>query len=172
MAAGLSACSGGGGGGSPPPNPPPPGPPGPPVSGPAWPAFGRDAQHTANSAIATPALNRIVWSTPVDLMPPAGGSILAHYGSPVVSSLNTVMVPVKTGTQGGFRFDARSGSNGALLWSATSDYVVPPHNWFPSFNLTLTANARVYAPGAGGKIYYRDNVDSVTGTVQQAVFYG
>jgi len=66
MAAGLSACSGGGGGGSPPPNPPPPGPPGPPVSGPAWPAFGRDAQHTANSAIATPALNRIVWSTPVD----------------------------------------------------------------------------------------------------------
>src|SRR6185436_6088386 len=136
------------------------------------PAFGRDAQHTANSAIATPALNRIVWSTPVDLMPPAGGSILAHYGSPVVSSLNTVMVPVKTGTQGGFRFDARSGSNGALMWSATSDYVVPPHNWFPSFNLTLSANARVYAPGAGGKIYYRDNVDSVTGTVQQAVFYG
>src|SRR6185436_3915564 len=176
MAAGLSACGGGGGGGSPPPNPPPPGPPGPPVSGPAWPAFGRNAQHTANSDIGTPALNRTVWSTPVDLMPQyvggGAGLLLAHYGSPVISSLNTVMVPVKTGTQGGFRFEARNGANGALLWSADSDYILPPHNWTPSFNLTLSANGRVYAPGAGGKLYFRDNVDSATGTVQTAVFYG
>ena len=100
------------------------------------------------------------------------GLLLAHYGSPVISSLNTVMVPVKTGTQGGFRFEARNGSNGALLWSADSDYILPPHNWTPSFNLTLSANGRVYAPGAGGKLYFRDNVDSATGTVQTAVFYG
>ena len=55
---------------------------------------------------------------------------------------------------------------------AVSDYVVPPHNWFPSFNLTLTANNRVYAPGAGGKLYFRDNVDSAAGTLQTVVFYG
>ncbi len=82
------------------------------------------------------------------------------------------MVPVKTTATGGFRFEARSGTPGSLLWSATSDYVVPPHNWFPSYNLTLTAAGRVYAPGAGGKLYYRDDVDSATGTVQTAVFYG
>ncbi len=176
LAAALTACGGGGGGGSsnPPPAPNPPGPPGPPVNGPAWPAFGRDAQHTAASAIATPPLNRIIWQTPVDLAPQYFGSgfLLTHYGSPVISSANTVLVPIKTGAQGGFRFEARNGSNGALMWSAESDYVVPPHNWFPSYNVTLTANGRVYAPGAGGKLYYRDAVDSATGTVQTAVFYG
>jgi len=175
VAASLAACGGGGGGGSnPPPNPPPPGPPGPPVSGPAWPAFGRNAQHTATSEIATPALTRIIWQAQVDLAPQyaGGGYLLAHYGSPIVSSQNTVLVPIKTGAQGGFRFEARNGSNGAILWSADSDYIVPPHNWFPSFNLTLTSNGRVFAPGAGGKLLYRDNVDSATGTVQRAVFYG
>jgi hypothetical protein len=136
--------------------------------------FSRDAQHTAISAIATPPLTRIIWQTPVDLAPQyvGGGYLLAHYGTPVISAMNTVLVPVKTAAQGSFRFDARSGSTGTLIWSATSDYVVPPHNWFPSFNLTLTANSRVYAPGAGGKLYYRDDVDSINGTVQTAVFYG
>ncbi len=101
-----------------------------------------------------------------------GQYLLTHYGSPVISSMNTVLVPVKVGAQGTFRMEARSGSNGALMWSADSDYIVPPHNWFPSFNLTITANGRVYAPGSGGKLFYRDNVDSLTGTLQTAVFYG
>jgi hypothetical protein len=136
--------------------------------------FGRDAQHGAVSAIATPPLNRILWQTPVDLAPTYvnGEYLLTHYGSPVISSMNTVLVPVKTTAQGGFRIDARSGVNGGLLWTAPSDYVVPPHNWFPSFNVTITANGRMYAPGAGGKLLYRDNVDSATGTVQTVAFYG
>jgi hypothetical protein len=169
LAATLVACGGEGS------VVPPPGPPGPPVSGPAWTEFGGNAQHTAISAIASQPLRRIVWQTPVDLAPQYGGGgsyLLTHYGSPVISSRNTVLVPVKTGAAGSFRFEARNGSNGALLWSATSDYVVPPHNWFPSFNLTLTQAGRVYAPGAGGKLYYRDDVDSSSGTVQTAVFYG
>jgi hypothetical protein len=119
-------------------------------------------------------LTRVLWQAPVDLAPQyAGGQyLLAHYGSPVISAANTVMVPVKTTAQGTFRFEAHNGANGQLMWLASSDYVVPPHSWFPSFNLTLTANGRVYAPGAGGKLLYRDNVDSTTGTVQTAVFYG
>ncbi len=180
LVATLAACGGGGGdGGNPPGGGPPPGPapgptPGPPVSGPAWPAFGRDAQHAAVSAIATPPLNRIIWQTPVDLAPTytSGSYLLTHYGSPVISSMNTVLVPVKTTTQGGFKIDARSGVNGGLIWTTTSDYVVPPHGWFPSYNVTLTANGRMYAPGAGGKLLYRDNVDSATGTVETIVFYG
>jgi hypothetical protein len=175
LVATLSACGGGGGhGGSPSPSPTPtPNPP--PVSGPAWSSFSRDAQHTAQSAVATPPLNRILWQATVDLAPQYGGGgqyLLTHYGSPVISSSNTVMVPVKTGAQGAFRMEARNGATGNVLWSADSDYIVPPHRWFPSFNLTLTASGRVYAPGSGGKLFYRDNVDSATGTVQTVVFYG
>ena len=43
--------------------------PAPPVDGPAWLGFARDAQHAAQSAIATQDLNRIAWSTPLDLAP-------------------------------------------------------------------------------------------------------
>ena len=136
--------------------------------------FSRDAQHSAISAIATPPLNRILWQTPVDLAPTytGRGSLLTHYGSPVISDMNTVLVPVKTTAQGAFRIEARSGGNGGLIWSANSDYVVPPHNWFPSYNLTITPNGRMYAPGAGGKLYFRDDVDSASGTLQTVVFYG
>jgi len=173
LVAALTACSSGGGEITVDPPDPPTVPPGPPVSGPAWPMFSRDAQHTAISAIATPPLDRIIWQAPVDLVPQYSGEyLLTHYGSPVISSMNTVLVPVKTAAQGSFRFEARSGVNGGLLWSAVSDYVVPPHSWFPSFNLTITPNGRVYAPGAGGKLLYRDNVDSATGTVETVVFYG
>jgi hypothetical protein len=167
----LGACGSGGLAG--PVNPP--APPGPPVNGPAWPAFGGNAQHTATATIAAQSLGRILWQTPVDLAPQYGGGgsyLLSHYGSPVISSRNTVLVPVKTTANGSFRFEARNGSNGALLWSAPTDYVVPPHNWFPSFNLTLAQTGRVYAPGAGGKLHFRDDVDSATGTVQTTVFYG
>jgi len=161
----LAACGGGGGGGSPTPTPAPgpaPAPAPAPAPGPPWFGYGRDAQHTAASAIASQDLGRVAWSSAVDLAPQytQSGALLTHYGSPVISSMNTVLVPVKAAAQGTFRFEARNGANGALLWSADSDYIVPPHHWFPSFNLTLTANSRVYAPGSGGKVYFRDNVDS------------
>jgi hypothetical protein len=55
------------------------------------------------------------------------------------------VIPVKTTANGSFRFEARNGSNGALMWTANSDYVVPRHNWFPSFNIALTSTVRLYA---------------------------
>ena len=67
----ISGCGGGGGSSSGDAgNPTPPPEPSRPVSGPAWWGFGRDAQHTAQGAVATQDLNRIAWSTPVDLAPP------------------------------------------------------------------------------------------------------
>jgi hypothetical protein len=160
---------GGGGGDGGPDVPPAPG-----VSGPAWWGFGRDAQHAAQGAVATPALTRIAWRLPVDLVPPIrnSGELLAHYGTPVISDFNTVVVPVKTGATGGFRMDARSGTNGGLIWRADSDYVLPAHNWNPAFNISLSAGGTVYAPGAGGKLLLRDQVDSAAGTTRQVVFYG
>jgi hypothetical protein len=83
-----------------------------------------------------------------------------------------MVIPVKTTTAGAFRIEARLGSNGALMWSSTTDYVLPAHNWVPPYNLVLTEANRVYAPGAGGKLFYRDDVDSTTGNIQMAVFYG
>ncbi|MEO8752919.1 MAG: hypothetical protein ABI624_09590, partial [Casimicrobiaceae bacterium] len=166
----LAACGGGGGGGS----AEVVVPPSPPVNGPAWWGFGRDAQHSAQAGGATQPLSRIVWQTKVDLMPryTTSGALHIHYGSPVITARNTVVVPVKTGPTGGFSVDARSGGNGALLWSAASDYILPAHDWTPSFNVALTPGNRLYMPGAGGKLYYRDNADAATGSVQTAVFYG
>ena len=148
--------------------------PGPPIDGPAWPGFARDSQHAAQSAIATQDLSRIAWSTPLDLAPQrsAGGALLIHYGSPVVTSHNTVVVPVKTGAGGGFRIETRSGTNGGLIWSAASDYLLPAHNWVPSYNLALGAANRLYAPGAGGKLLTRADADAASGAVDTIVFYG
>jgi hypothetical protein len=172
----LGSCSGGGGG-TPAPSPSPTPTPTPtptPVTGPAWFGYGRDAQHTAASAIASQDLTRIAWTSPVDLAPQytPGGSLLTHYGSPVVTTRNTVVVPVKTTAAGGYRLEGRDGASGALLWSAATDYVTPPHNWLPPYNALLTAQGRLYAPGAGGKLMMRTDADAAAGTLAAQVFFG
>lgn len=98
-------------------------------------------------------------STPVDLAPP-DGDILIHYGSPLVTPANTVIIPVKTGASGGYEVQARSSKDGSLIWSATTDYILPSHFWTPSYSPTLAPNDRLYFAGAGGTVYFRDNVDS------------
>lgn len=172
----LAACGGGGGRSSPGPSPlpPPVTPPPPAVNGPAWFSYGHDAQHTAVSAIATQDLARVAWTTPVDLAPQytPSGALLTHYGSPVVTTHNTVLIPVKTTATGAYRVEGRNGANGALVWQANTDYVTPPHNWVPPYNLLLTPQGRLYAPGAGGKLLMRADGDAATGTFTPQVFYG
>jgi len=176
----LTACGGGGGGGATPapaptPLPPPPAPPPPgPAAVPTWAGHAGDAQHTAQSAIAGQPLQRVLWTTPVDLVPPyrAGGFLLIHYGSPVVSAANTVLVPVKTTTAGGFRVEARAGADGRLLWQQATSYVLPPSSWTPSFNIALDRNSRLYMPESGGRLLARDTVDQANGAVQRIAFYG
>jgi hypothetical protein len=144
------------------------------VTGPAWFSYGHDAQHTAVSAIASQDLGRISWSSAVDLAPQytSSGALLTHYGSPVVTTHNTVVIPVKTTATGGYRVEGRDGATGALAWTATSDYVAPPHNWVPPYNVLLTQQGRVYAPGAGGKLLVRGDAEATTATVASHVFYG
>jgi hypothetical protein len=174
--AAMSSCGGGGGGGgvAPVPSPGPSPPPPPVVSGPAWPSFGRDAQHSAVSAIATQDLNRIAWSTAVDLAPQytTSGALLVHYGSPVISDHDTVVVPVKTGANAGFRVEGHDGTSGALVWSQDSDYAVPPHRWMPSYNATLMPDGRVAVPMAGGRVLVRDSADAATSATHTFTFYG
>ncbi len=150
-----------------------------------WGGYGRDSQHTALVNVGSQALNGIHWSAPVDLDPEtSGGELLIHYGSPAVSAANTVLLPVKTGAADGFEVQARSGATGALLYTLTSDYSLPPHDWTPPYGLVLSSrlngslpgresllrqrqpqplpklSERLYFPGAGGTVFYRDNVDS------------
>jgi hypothetical protein len=149
-------------------------------------------------------LDTIHWSVPVDLKPQSsGGDLLIHYGSPAITASNTVLVPVKTGATDGFEIQALSGSDGHLLYTLTSDYSLPPHNWTPPYGPILTTRSesvfpasgdprrrplsvrrgqqtveRLYYPGAGGTVYYRDNVDSPlgpnssSGATGQIAFYG
>ncbi len=166
----VAGCGGGGGDGGTPEPPPPP----PPIAAPSWPNFGRDVQHAAQGGVATQALLRILWQMPVDLVPPylPGNVLHIHYGSPVITAANTVLVPVKVNRDGGFRVEAREGGSGALLWSADSDYVLPPHDWVPSYNIALTPGNRVYMPMAGGRIAWRDGADAATGALGAVAFYG
>ncbi|HXJ81538.1 MAG TPA: hypothetical protein VMS64_23010 [Candidatus Methylomirabilis sp.] len=133
----------------------------------AWSTLGGNSQHTGLSTSAAQSLEVIHWSTPVELAPPSGSII--HYGSPLVTSANTVIIPVKNGA--GYRVDARAGKDGSLVWSTTTDYVIPPHGWTPSYSPALAPNNRVYFAGAGGTVYYRDNADGIGGVTQLA-FYG
>src|SRR5947209_6573062 len=63
-----------------------------------WSGYGGNGQHTALSTVASQPLEAIRWQTPVDLQPQYQGSdLLIHYGEPMVTGANTVLVPVKTG---------------------------------------------------------------------------
>lgn len=172
----LTACPGGGGsGGSPTPSPTPTPTPTPtPATGPAWFGYGHDAQHTAVSATASQDLAHISWSSAVDLAPQyaADGALLTHYGSPAITTANTVITPVKTTASGGYRVEGHAGSTGTLSWSASTAYVSPPHNWLPPYNVLLTAQGRVYAPDSGGRLFVRTDADAASSTPLSHVFYG
>jgi len=144
------------------------GPPGPP-----WPGFGETPEHTALSEEPSQSFVRIHWRTPVDLAPPygQGHELFIHYGSPIVTSADNVIIPVRTGPQNHFRVEGHSPVNGALFWSSPTDYILPPHGWIPSFGAALTASDLLLFPGAGGKLYARDP-DAAHAKVQTLIFYG
>jgi hypothetical protein len=138
-----------------------------------WAGHGRTPQHDALADVAAEPLQRIRWQTPVDLAPQYVGTyLLIHYGSPLATRRNTIVVPVKTGGTGGFRVEGRRGADGALLWTHASDYVLPPHDWTPSFGPALGRN-KLWIPAAGGTLESRTRVDAATNArVQRVAFYG
>ncbi len=150
--------------------------PGAAVADPVWAGYGGDAQHAATSSIGSDALLSILWQTPVDLAPQySGDELLIHYGSPLITQADTVIVPVKTGATNGFELRAINGVTGTQLWSQSTDYILPaaPGGWVPSYGPTLTPSNRVYFAGAGGTVYYRDTPDSSSaGGSGQLAFYG
>jgi hypothetical protein len=139
----------------------------------AWQGHAGNAQHTAIAAAPARNLDRILWKTPIDLdRQLVGGDLLIHYGSPIVTAADTVIVSVKTGTAGVYRIEARDHTNGAVLWTLTSDYQPPAHNWTPSYNPVLTQQNRLYFAGLGGVLRFRAAPDRKTGVEGIAAFYG
>lgn len=147
-----------------------------PSVAPSWSSFAGDMRHAANSSVASQPLSVIRWQTAVDLNPQyTNGNLDIHYGSPLVTGSNTVIVPVKIGANGGFQIQAFNGSNGALMWTLNTDYILPPHNgiWTQSFSPVLTAQGQLIYPGAGGTVYVATNLDSTLPVVTaQRAFYG
>ena len=87
-----------------------------------WSGYAHDSQHDAAGSVASQSLNRVLWQTPVDLNPQYSGSSLnIHYGSPLITRSNTVIVPVKTGATNGFEVKALVATNGATKWVRTTD---------------------------------------------------
>jgi|HubBroStandDraft_4_1064222.scaffolds.fasta_scaffold01915_4 hypothetical protein len=139
------------------------------VSG--WPSHAHDAQHSARSSVAAQPLSNTHWSTPVDLHPEiTSGEILIHYGSPLVTPANTVIVPVKTG-KNSFRVEAHNGSNGSLIWTQGTSYQAPSAAFTPSFSPVLHGN-KLFVPDGGGTVLVRENPDQADGKVTRLVFYG
>ena len=140
-----------------------------------WSGYAHDPQHDAIAPVASQPLNRILWQTPVDLNPQYnGGELLIHYGSPLITRSNNVIVPVKTGATGGFEVEALAGGTGTTNWAQSTDYLLPPHNWIPSFSPVLTPKNRLYFAGGGGTVYYCDTPDTTNPApvIGQIVFYG
>ena len=157
-----------------------------------WSGYAHDPHHTAVSAVAARELTGILWRTSVDLInapnpnqPSANGTLYIHYGSLSVTAKDTVLVPVRTAT-GSYEVLAFSastcassrGGTCAPFYTLPSDYSLPSHGWIPPYGATLSMGTHLYYPGPGGTVYYRDSVDSATGTnglsgaTARLVFYG
>jgi hypothetical protein len=134
----------------------------------AWLTHSHDEQHTGVSSVASQSMNKIHWHVPVDLAPPQG-EIFIHYGSPLVTSANTVIVPVKTTT--GFRVEGYNGATGKKMWMQATKYQVPSATFLPAIGPTLSNN-RLLVPDYAGRVIVRQTPDQTRGAVSRLVFYG
>jgi hypothetical protein len=139
-----------------------------------WSGYGRDAQHTALAAGPSQLPLSIRWQTPVDLNPQySGNDLLIHYGSPAITKANNIIVPFKTGAEGDFSVKAINAKTGIPIWTMTTDYVLPPHNWTPPMGLALTSDGTaMVVPGAGGTIWARSDPNAAQGTTTRLAFFG
>ena len=138
---------------------------------PAVNSFAGNAQHTAIYQAPSQNLNTIHWSTTIDFNT---SGAQAHYGAPLITFANTVIVPVKTANNH-FQVETFDGVTGGAKYTLSTDYVLPSHGYIPVYQPALApgpSGTRLYYAGRGGTIYYIDNPDSAAhGTPVRIVFY-
>lgn len=135
----------------------------------AWLTHSHDEQHTALSTVQSQPLNAIHWHTPVDLDPPQG-EILIHYGSPLVTAANTVIVPLKTGPNN-FRVEAINGATGKRMWQLHTGWQAPGADFMPGLGPTISGST-LYVPDIAGRVIARPNPDETKQKVSKLYFYG
>jgi len=135
----------------------------------AWLTHSHDEQHTALSTVQSQPLNSIHWHTPVDLHPPQG-EIFIHYGSPLVTAANTVIVPVKTNTNS-FRVEAHNGATGKRLWMLNTGWQAPGADFVPGLGPTISGS-QLLIPDIAGRVIVRPNPDQTKVKISRLYFYG
>ncbi|SPE61266.1 conserved exported hypothetical protein [Verrucomicrobia bacterium] len=132
--------------------------------------FAGNAQHISQYATPAQHLNQVLWSTTINL---TNTGAFAHYAAPLVTPSNTVIVSVRIVS--GFEICAFDGATGRLKYTLTNDYILPTYDWLPVYQPVIASaggHLRLYYPGAGGTVYYVDNIDSdVPGSPTQECFY-
>jgi hypothetical protein len=143
-----------------------------------WAGFAGNAQHTAVARRHPQPFHRIRWRAKVDLAPDLLGGVLPiHYGSPMITAANTVLVPTRVSDKAGFRVVAYSGASGARRWSLGTDYRPPAFTggfgtWTPPLPAVLTPRTALAVAGAGGTVIMRRHANLRAGAVRRLVFYG
>lgn len=125
-----------------------------------WYGYGGNPQHTSVSKVASTGLGTLKWKVAIDAFPQSAGS--AHYCSPSITAANTVITGMKTGESDGFKILARSGVNGASLYTETTDYSIPSTSntfWNCVYPLGLVDGCVVGA-GGGGTLLINNNADA------------
>jgi hypothetical protein len=143
-----------------------------------WAGFAGNAQHTAVALAPAQPFRRIRWTAKVDLAPVlTDRELLIHYGEPMITAANTVLVPTRVSARAGFRVAAYAGADGTRRWSMGTDYRPPgflarSHSFAPPLPAVLTPGGTLAVAGAGGTVLMRGNADLTAGTVHRSVFYG
>ena len=141
-----------------------------------WAGFAGNAQHTAAAQARPQPFHRIRWRAKVDRAPVlVNGELLIHYGSPMITAANTVLVPTRVGAKAGFRVVAYSGTSGVRRWSLSTDYRPPANGlgaFMPPLPAVLTPRNTLAVAGAGGTVLMRGHANRAVAAVQRQVFYG
>jgi hypothetical protein len=145
-----------------------------------WAGFAGNAQHTAVASTPAQPFTRIRWREKVDRAAPSvQRSDLSHYGSPMITAANTVLVPTRIRAKSGFRVVAYSGASGVRRWALNTDYRPPAFAvgirataWTPPLPAALAPDTTLAVAGAGGTILTRADANSAAGAVRRLVFYG
>jgi hypothetical protein len=143
-----------------------------------WAGFAANAQHTAVAWQRPQPFRRIRWTAKVDVAPVLVHQELPiHYGSPMITSANTVLLPTRVSAKAGFRVVAYSGTSGARRWSLDTDYRPAPflahdHAFTPPLPAIVTPRQALVVAGAGGTVLMRGHANLAVGAVHRRVFYG